>query len=108
MASHSRPKDVQCTFHRLNGKEKDYLRRNPRGIWFENLFEVTTDGDHEATFVLSKPQASLLSMLAAGHTVIYPCHVSGRDMRTKPIGTGPFKFAEFRSNEVIRLVKNKE
>ena len=26
-------KDVQCTFHRLNGKEKDYLRRNPRGIW---------------------------------------------------------------------------
>ena len=23
-------KDVQCTFHRLNGKEPEYLRRNPR------------------------------------------------------------------------------
>ena len=99
-------KDVQCTFHRLNGKEKDYLRRNPRGIWYENLTEVTIAGDYEATFVLSKPQASLLPMLAAGYTVIYPCHVSGRDMRVKPIGTGPFKFGEFKSNEVIRHVKN--
>ena len=99
-------RDVQCTFHRLNGKEKDYLRRNPRGIWYENLTEVTLNGDYEATFVLSKPQTSLLSMLAAGYTVIYPCHVSGRDMRVKPVGTGPFKFGEFKSNEVIRHVRN--
>jgi peptide/nickel transport system substrate-binding protein len=32
--------------------------------------------------------------------------VSARDMRTKPIGTGPFKLAEFRSNESIRHVRN--
>ena len=25
-------KDVQCTWHRLNGKEPEYLRRNPRAI----------------------------------------------------------------------------
>jgi len=99
-------KDVQCTFHRLNGKEKDYLRRNPRGIWYENLIEVTVANDHEATFVLAKPQASLLSMLASGYTVIYPCHVSGRDMRVRPVGTGPFRFAEFKSNEVIRIERN--
>lgn len=99
-------RDVQCTFHRLNGKEKDYLRRNPRGIWYENLIEVTVTGEHEATFHLSKPQSSLLSMLASGYTAIYPCHVSGRDMRVKPVGTGPFRFEEFKSNEVIRLVRN--
>jgi peptide/nickel transport system substrate-binding protein len=99
-------RDVQCTFHRLNGKEPDYLRRNPRGIWYENLTEVTLEGDHQATFSLSKPQPSLLPMLAAGYTAIYPCHVSGRDMRVKPVGTGPFKFVEFRSNESIRLVRN--
>ena len=99
-------KDVQCTFHRLNGKEPDYLRRNPRGIWYENLTEVTLNGDHEVTFNLSKPQPSLLAMLAAGYTAIYPCHVSGRDMRVNPIGTGPFKFDEFKSNVSIRLVKN--
>src|SRR5678815_835089 len=37
---------------------------------------------------------------------VYPCHVSPRDMRTKPIGTGPFKFVEFRPNEVVKTAKN--
>ena len=101
-------RDVQCTFHRLNGKEPDYLRRNPRGIWYEHLTEVTLNGDYEVTFNLSQPQPSLLAMLAAGYTAIYPCHVSGRDMRIKPIGTGPFKFVEFKSNESIHLVKNSD
>ena len=27
-------------------------------------------------------------------------------MRTKPIGTGPFKFVEFKSNESVKLVRN--
>ena len=99
-------KDVQCTWHRLNGKEPDYLRRNPRAIWYENLKEVTLDGDYEVTFHLSKPQPSLLPMLASGLSPVYPCHVSARDMRTQPIGTGPFKFAEFKSHESIKLVRN--
>jgi len=45
-------------------------------------------------------------MLASGYSPIYPCHVSPREMRTKPIGTGPFRFVEFRRNEVIRLARN--
>ena len=98
-------KDVQCTWHRVAGKEA-YLRRSPRAIWFENLKEVTVNGDYEATFHLTKRQPSLLAMLASGHSPVYPCHVSARDMRTKPIGTGPFKLAEFRSNESIRHVRN--
>jgi len=32
--------------------------------------------------------------------------VPARDMRTHPIGTGPFKFAEFKPNEVIRTTRN--
>src|SRR5439155_17212964 len=36
----------------------------------------------------------------------YPCHVSPREMRSRPIGTGPFKFVEFRRNEVIKLARN--
>src|SRR5262249_30017889 len=51
-------RDVQCTFHRLNGKEPEYLRRNPRGIWYEHLSEVTLGGDFEVTFNLSQPQPS--------------------------------------------------
>jgi len=101
-------KDVQCTFHRLNGKEPEYLRRNPRGIWYEHLTEVSLNGDYEVTFNLSQPQPSLLAMLASGYTPVYPCHVSARDMRINPIGTGPFKFVEFKSNESIRLAKNSD
>ncbi len=98
--------DVKCTFDMLQGKGKNRLRKNPRAIWFRNLKEVTTNGKLEATFNLEKPQAAFIALLASGYTPIYPCHVSAADMRTKPVGTGPFKFSEFRGNEVIRLTKN--
>jgi peptide/nickel transport system substrate-binding protein len=39
---------------------------------------------------------------------VYPCHVSARDMRAHPIGTGPFKFVEFKPNDYIRLARNPE
>ncbi|MEZ5851126.1 MAG: ABC transporter substrate-binding protein [Hyphomicrobiaceae bacterium] len=98
--------DVKCTFDMLQGKSKDRLRKNPRAIWYRNLKEVTVNGPNEATFVLNNPQPALLAMLASGYSPIYPCHVSAKDMRTKPIGTGPFKFVEFKRNEAIKLVKN--
>jgi peptide/nickel transport system substrate-binding protein len=90
----------------LQGTAKEKLRINPRKSWFANLEEVTTNGDYEVTFHLKRPQASFLAMLATGWTPIYPCHVSPAQMRLHPIGTGPFKFVEFRSNEVIKLAKN--
>jgi peptide/nickel transport system substrate-binding protein len=100
-------KDVQCTWHMLIGKsENDDFRKNPRKGWWFNLDEVTVNGDHEVTFHLKEQQPSFPMLLASGYSVVYPCHVSQRDMRTKPIGTGPFKFAEFRRNEFIRLVRN--
>jgi peptide/nickel transport system substrate-binding protein len=45
-------------------------------------------------------------MLATGWTPIYPCHVSPQQMRLHPIGTGPFKFVEFRPNESIKIARN--
>ena len=44
--------------------------------------------------------------LASGFSPIYPCHVSPRDMRQHPVGTGPFKFVEFKQNESIKLTRN--
>ena len=55
---------------------------------------------------MKRPQPSLLAMLASGYTPIYPCHVSAAQMRTHPIGTGPFKFVEMKQNESIKLVRN--
>jgi peptide/nickel transport system substrate-binding protein len=99
-------KDVECTWNKLLGKDADVFRKNPRAIWYQNVKEIALNGDLEATFVLNRPQPALLSMLASGYSPVYPCHVSARDMRTKPIGTGPFKFVEFKQNEVIRLARN--
>jgi len=90
----------------LTGKSSDKLRLNPRKSWYNNIEEITTNGDHEATFVLKRPQPWLIALLASGYAPVYPCHVSSRDMRTHPIGTGPFKFVEFKPNERIVVARN--
>jgi peptide/nickel transport system substrate-binding protein len=98
--------DVKCTVDLLMGNSKEKLRINPRKSWYANVAEVTTNGDYEATFHLKRPQPSFLALLATGWSPIYPCHVSPRDMRTHPIGTGPFKFVEFKPNQSITVTKN--
>ena len=45
-------------------------------------------------------------MLASGWSAVYPCHVTPREMRSRPIGTGPFKLVEFKPNESIKVAKN--
>ncbi len=99
-------KDVECTWNKILGKDKDAFRKNPRQVWYHNLDSVTTNGDLEATFVLKAPQPSFPHLLASGYSPVYPCHVTSQVMRTAPIGTGPFKFAEWKRNESIGLVKN--
>jgi peptide/nickel transport system substrate-binding protein len=98
--------DVKCTWDLLSGKASEKLRINPRKSWYSNVEEVTANGDYEVTFRLKRPQPALLALLASGWSPIYPCHVSPRDMRSRPIGTGPFKFVEFKPNEVIRVTRN--
>ena len=99
-------KDVVCTWDLLTGKAAEKLRINPRKAWYRNLDEVVPNGDNEVTFRLKRPQSSFIALLASGFTPIYPCHVPPRDMRSHPIGTGPFKFVEFKPNEVIRVTRN--
>jgi peptide/nickel transport system substrate-binding protein len=98
--------DVKCTFDMLMGKSTQKFRQNPRKSWYDQVNDVTTNGDYEASFNLKRPQPSLLALLASGYTPVYPCHVSPGEMRTHPIGTGPFKFVEFKANESIKLVRN--
>ena len=98
--------DVKCTWDLLQGKAPDKLRLNPRKAWYRNVDEVTAKGDDEATFHLKRPQPYLLVLLASGVSPVYPCHVSPAQMRQHPIGTGPFKFVEYKPNEVVRLTRN--
>ena len=99
--------DVKCTFDLLLGRAKEAFRLNFRAGWYFNVADLTTEGDFAATLHLKRPQPSMLAMLASGYTPVYPCHVPPATMRTSPVGTGPFKLAEFKRNESIKLVRNK-
>jgi len=98
--------DVQCTWDMLLGKSAAKFRINPRKSWYWNLDRVTTDGDHAVTFHLKQPQPAFIALLASGYSPVYPCHVTPQEMRTHPIGTGPFKFVEYKPNEHIRVTRN--
>jgi len=90
--------DVKCTWDLLMGTGQDKLRINPRKSWYENVQQVTARGDFEVTFHLKQPQPALLALMASGWS-------PAREMRQHPVGTGPFKFGEFKPNEYIRVVK---
>jgi peptide/nickel transport system substrate-binding protein len=99
-------KDVQCTWDLIAGKSAEKLRVNPRRSWYRNLDAVTVNGDYEVTFHLKRQQPSFIALLASGWSPVYPCHVPPRDMRLHPVGTGPFKFVEFKPNETIKVARN--
>ena len=91
--------DVKCTFDMLMGKSPQKFRKNPRKSWYDEVVDVAPNGEFEVAFNLKRPQPALLALLASGYTPVYPCHLSPADMRTHPVGTGPFKFVEFKANE---------
>ena len=98
--------DVKCTWDTLLGKSAEKFRLNPRKAWYQNLEEVTAKSDYEVAFQLKRPQPSFIALLASGWSAVYTCHVTPREMRSRPIGTGPFKLVEFKPNESIKVARN--
>ena len=98
--------DVKCTWELLNGTAKEKFKINNRSGWYFNLESITTNGLYEATMHMKRPQPAFLALLASGFSPVYPCHVPPRDMRIHPIGTGPFKFVEFKGNEGMKVTRN--
>ena len=98
--------DVKCTWDIVSGKVDGKMRKNPRKSWWFNIKDIVVDNPLQVTFHLTDPQPSFLVMLAGGFSPVYPCHVPASQMRTHPIGTGPFKFVSFQQSESIRLERN--
>jgi hypothetical protein len=99
-------KDVLCTVDLMLDKATQKVRFNPRKSNFSNLDTVTANGDYEVTFRLKRPQPAFPMLLANGFAAITPCHQTPDQMRQHPIGTGPFKFVEFKPNEHIKVTRN--
>ena len=98
--------DVVCTWDRIRNVAPEKFRINPREGWYKNVTGIEAKGDLEVVFHLQRPQPSFLAFLAAGYSPVYPCHVPPAQMRQTPIGTGPYRFVEYRRNEGIKLARN--
>ena len=98
--------DVVCTYDLLMEKGPEKLRVNPRLSVFKNLDHLSTNGDFEVTFHLKRPQPAFLMQISGGPGAVYPCHISPEKMRRQPIGTGPFKFVDYKANQYIKVVRN--
>ena len=99
-------KDVLCTVDLMLDKAKERVRFNPRKSFYKNLDSVSANGDWEVTYHLKRPQPAFPMLLATGFSPITPCHQTPDQMRQQPIGTGPFKFVEFKPNEHIKVARN--
>ncbi len=101
-------RDVKFTFD-LVREAKDAaakLRINPRKDWYANVEAIETPDPHTVVFRLKRPQPSLLVMLASGYSPVYPAHVPPAELRSRCIGTGPFKLKEWRRGEFVEYVRN--
>lgn len=101
-------KDVKFTFDLVReGKDAPgKLRANPRKEWYANIEAIETPESHVVVFQLRRPQPSLLAMLASGFSPVLPAHVPPGEHRSRCLGTGPFKFKEWRRGQFIELVRN--
>ncbi|MBI4082032.1 MAG: ABC transporter substrate-binding protein [Candidatus Lambdaproteobacteria bacterium] len=99
-------KDAKHTFDIVRGASTLRLKLNPRKLWYANVKEITSSGDQEISFHLKRPQPSLLLMLAAGYSPVYPAHVPLDKLRIETMGTGPFKMQEYVRDQAIRVRKN--
>jgi peptide/nickel transport system substrate-binding protein len=91
---------------------KKYHPRGPNS--FREVVAIETPDEHTAIFRLENPAPYMLRSLSAYESPILPRHLlEGQDIRSAdianaPIGTGPFKFVEWRKGQYIRLDRNED
>jgi peptide/nickel transport system substrate-binding protein len=103
-------RDVKYTFDVVRGA-KDApakLRLSPRADWYVNVEAVEAPEPHTVIFRLKRPQPSLLLMLASGYSPVYPAHVPLADLRSRCVGTGPFKLKEYARGQHLELERNRD
>jgi peptide/nickel transport system substrate-binding protein len=86
---------------------------HPRGInTFREVTDIETPDATTAIFKLERPAPYMMAALSGYESPMLPKHVYEKgDIRNseyanKPVGTGPFKFVEWRRGEYVRLDRN--
>ncbi|MFK7992657.1 MAG: ABC transporter substrate-binding protein [Granulosicoccus sp.] len=89
---------------------KQFHPRGPNS--FREVSSIDTPDDLTAVFNLEKPAPYMMRAFSAYESPIVPKHLlEGKDIReaelsNNPVGTGPFKFVEWKKGQYIRLDKN--
>ena len=93
------------------------IRANhPFKTMFAPVTDVETPDERTAVIKLSQPHPALLLAMSSQLMAIIPKHVygDGQDPKSHPqnsqdvVGSGPFKLAEFKPDQFIRLVRNED
>ena len=88
---------------------------HPRGPnSFREVSSIDTPDAHTAIFNLENPAPYMMRSFSAYESPIVPKHLlEGQDIKSaplanNPVGTGPFKFVEWKKGQYIRLDKNED
>lgn len=92
------------------GKEEDFYYFNSmfKAEGEDIIKDVTAEGDYTVVFTLSRPQAPFLKNLAMSPFGIgspTAFEAAGDKFGDNPVGTGPFKFTDWKRNDSITIEK---
>ena len=79
------------------------------GLYNNNIAKTEVVDDYTARITLKTPFSAFVNQLAHPATVmISPTALAkyGKDIATNPVGTGPFKFVEWKQTDYLKVAKN--
>ncbi|CAN5762529.1 ABC transporter substrate-binding protein [soil metagenome] len=100
--------DIEFTFEQLLMK---YHSRTRTSVG-DNLDRISTPDAHTVVFEFKRPYAAFLQLIDVSNAPVMPRHIfEGIDPltnphNTSPVGSGPFRFQEWRKGDHITLVRN--
>ena len=101
-------KDVKYTFDTIKANESYYMNSK-----LSIVDSIDTPDDYTVVFNMNKADVSFIADLGWYATFILPEHIFNNGeawddnlASKKPIGSGPFKFSDFKQGESITLVAN--
>lgn len=91
--------DVVAKFERARDPDSGHTN----SAYYEIIEAIESSAeDRTITFVLRRPSRSFLYDLARPDSIVYPAG-SADDQRRRPVGTGPFRFVDYREGSEVRL-----
>ncbi|HEY0175187.1 MAG TPA: ABC transporter substrate-binding protein [Pedobacter sp.] len=77
----------------------------------KDIHNFTARNDSTLEIRLTKPYPAFLNILTTPYCMVVPHEVAdhyGKDFRSHPIGTGPFRFKYWKEDEILVLLKNEK